>query len=171
MLFVAFNLLKLALAVKAQEKKAYVIAFAPPAAIFFLVVILFLGTSVTAVSAAVLSGVVMGGLAVAAVWLFAESQLNGIFALLEKTPTKKVHSPAEIDRALARVVHVFSEKKLRQLPLRVGESAFYCPQPFIAVMLEPAKEEGGTVVSIACDENDGQARAVTEFMAANLRID
>ena len=102
-------------------------------------------------------------------WLFTEGRLNSIVSYLVYAPSKRVHSPHSLQHALARVVRIFNDKGLRQMPVRVGEPAFYSPKPFIAVMFKP--EAGGAAVSIVYDESDAEARAFAELLSVNLQID
>ena len=164
------DFLRLALKIKSGERLAYAIAFTPPFLLFFVIVVAFLGPDATGIGASALAGGVMGGLAMAALWFFTEGQINGVLGLLDYSPMEKVATPHTIERASARLVRIFSDRKLETVPLRAGEQAFYSPKPFVAVLLRP-DGNGMTQASIVYDREDSSARAFAEWLVANLRIE
>ena len=162
------DLLKVALSVKADERQAYVTAFLPPFVLFTVMLVLFLGISLDGAVVGILSGVVMGGLAVVALWFFTEAQVDGVLSKLDYSPDMKVKGELSVEKALARVNRVFSQKNLKKVPLSISEYAFYSPRPFVAVRVKPSGR--GSESAIAFDHENAEARAVAQLLAASLRI-
>ena len=69
------DFLKVALSVKSDERQAYATAFLPPFTLFAVMLFLFIGPGLDGAVVGVLSGLVMGGLAVAA--LAPKAELEG----------------------------------------------------------------------------------------------
>ena len=162
------DFLKVALSVKSDERQAYATAFLPPFALFAVMLFLFIGPGLDGAVVGVLSGLVMGGLAVAALWFFTETQVDGVLSVLEYRPAMRVKSEMPVEKGLARVTRVFSQKNLAQLPLSISEYAYYCPKPFIAVLVKP--DGTGSTAAIAFNADDAQARAIAQLLAASFRI-
>ena len=162
------DLLKVALSVKADEGQAYVTAFLPPFVLFTVMLVLFLGVGLDGAVVGILSGIVMGGLAVVALWFFTEVQVDGVLTKLDYSPDMKVRGEHSVEKALARVSRVFSQRNLKQIPLSISEYAFYSPKPFVAVLVKPAGS--GSESAIVFDHENAEARAVAQLLTASLRI-
>jgi hypothetical protein len=162
------DFLKLALSVKADETQAYTTAFLPPFVLFAVMLLLFLGLTLEGIAIAVLSGIVMGGLAVVGLWFFTEAQIDGVLSVLDYSPAVKVRSESGVEKALARVTRVFAQKNLTQVPLSLSEYAYYSPKPFVAVLVKPAGS--GSEAAIAFDTENPEARAIAQLLASSLRI-
>ncbi len=162
------DFLRLALSVKADETQSYATAFLPPFVLFATMLLFFIGFTIDGAIVAVLSGVVMGGLAVVGLWFFTESQIDGVLSVLDYHPAMRIKSENPVEKALARVTRVFSQKNLEQIPLSISECAYYSPKPFVAVLVKPSGP--GSESSIAFDKENPEARAIAQLLAASLRI-